>query len=130
YSHVIEESGSTERLRTCPQCRSPRFGDRDQVVPVLPLRHVSATVDPTRSAISDSSSERRIVPFSVLHTFAAEKTPDNIRQAWHLDNGFGAVSLRRATLRWLNLGWGAGPTVNVGSCEVKRPLFKVCRYCG
>ncbi|TCW20609.1 DEAD/DEAH box helicase [Dietzia cinnamea] len=114
---------------SCPACGAAGFADTDQVLDVVPLRTVSAQVMRDSATVDERHDERRRRRYSVARTLAWD--PPDAAPAWFVDNnGFGARYLRRADIRWINLGTGAGSTRLIGGTQPSAPQFRVCGYCG
>ncbi|OFT41257.1 hypothetical protein HMPREF3160_08030 [Arthrobacter sp. HMSC06H05] len=114
----------------CPSCGSLEFADRDQLVDVVEMTKVYATVDANRSAISDTHDDRTSARFSTQLSF---NVPEGGRgQAWYLTGtGFGMEYLQHVDMRWLNLGRvGGGPRRMFAHKEREVSLFRVCEACG
>ena len=114
----------------CPSCGSLEFADRDQLVDVVEMTKVYATVDANRSAISDAHDDRTSARFTTQLSF---NVPEGGRgQAWYLiGTGFGMEYLQHVDMRWLNLGRvGGGPRRMFAHKEREVSLFRVCEACG
>lgn len=125
-----EPVGEDSTAGPCPSCGAPAFADRDQVIDVVEMNKVSATVDSTYSAINDFHDERRSVRFRTQLSF---DIPDNGYGAeWYLQGtGFGMQYLSHVNMRWLNLGrFGGGGKKMFASTEMEAPMFRVCEHCG
>ncbi|BAC19705.1 DEAD/DEAH box helicase [Corynebacterium efficiens YS-314] len=113
---------------SCPQCGSPTWADKGQVLDVVQLRKVSAEVEKTRHTITDTRDDRYISRF---HSAVSYTVPEHGRgRSWYLSEGFGVEHLRQVELRWLNLGKGNGEKRLISGRELTSPLFSVCRHCG
>ncbi|MCT1463183.1 DEAD/DEAH box helicase [Corynebacterium sanguinis] len=114
----------------CPNCGAPGYADRAQLIAVVEMNKVSATVDRSRSTISDFDDDRRSARFQTLLSY---NVPDGGRgPAWYLQrSGFGMEYLPHVEMHWLNLGkFGSGNKLMASSQEVEAPLFRVCEHCG
>ncbi len=114
----------------CPECGSKGFADRDQLVDVVEMTKVYATVDAARSAISDITDDRTSVRFQTQLSF---NVPEGGKgKAWYLsDSGFGMEYLAHVEMRWLNLGrHGGGSRRTFAAVDRETPLFRVCERCG
>ncbi|KAB1503861.1 DEAD/DEAH box helicase [Corynebacterium sp. 320] len=114
----------------CPACGSHSFADRDQLIDVVEMTKVYATVDAARSAISDFADDRASQRYQTQLSFSV---PEGGRgAAWYLSgSGFGIEYLPHAQLRWLNLGrMGGGAKRMLAGQEKESPLFRVCEHCG
>nr|WP_242516873.1 DEAD/DEAH box helicase [Corynebacterium mendelii] len=120
-------NGPQTSASACPRCSAGGFADDGQVIPVVPLRKVSAQVDRTRANISDIMDERRQTYFHAVLT--ADIDPKQ-GTAWFNQEGFGAHYLPHLDITWLNLGKGDGEKLLVAGKEQTVPYFPVCRYCG
>ncbi|MGP6173770.1 DEAD/DEAH box helicase [Corynebacterium sp. A21] len=126
HSEILLPDGPTPGA--CPQCGSPVFADKGQIIEVLQLRKVSAEVEQTRSMITDNRDERNSARF---HTTVSFVIPEGGQgPGWYLSEGFGVEHLKQVELRWLNLGKGNGEKRRLGGREIDSPLFHVCRHCG
>ncbi|MDK6275108.1 DEAD/DEAH box helicase [Pseudoglutamicibacter cumminsii] len=114
----------------CPSCGSLEFADRDQLVDVVEMTKVYATVDAHRSAISDAHDDRTSARFSTQLSFNVPE--GGTGQAWYLTGtGFGMEYLQHVDMRWLNLGRvGGGPRRMFAHKEREVSLFRVCEACG
>lgn len=113
----------------CPACGAAGFADTDQLLDVVPLQKVSAQVMRDSAAVDERHDERRRRRYTVARTLAWD--PTDAAPAWFVDNnGFGARYLRRADIRWINLGTGPGATRLIGGTQPAAPRFRVCGYCG
>lgn len=127
-SHGELEPVETVSTSVCPACGSPGWADVGQLVPVVPLKRVSAAVDANRSAITDATDQRLTAKFNMAD---AINIPDNSRTgAWFLSGGFGAEFCRSVELRYTNLGRSEGAKRVFAGEEISAPLFQVCRHCG
>lgn len=126
YSVILQ--GDQHPATVCPGCRSRRFADPGQIIDVLPLRKVSAEVDPTRSGISEFSDGRRHMYFDIepTYTIPAGPTPP----AWYLSNGFGVRPIPTIDIHWTNLGNGSGEPMEIAGRTHKVGRFPVCPKCG
>ncbi|WP_220462749.1 DEAD/DEAH box helicase [Flaviflexus equikiangi] len=117
-----------EGPRPCPRCGHKGFADRGALLDVLPMKKVSAEVEQTKSAITDTAEDRTRVMFSMHVGFMV---PEHVEiDQWFVQNGFGAQYLRTVDIRWLNLGRGSGEEREFASRRYSAPLFRVCRHCG
>ena len=118
------------RVGACPECGSKGFADRNQLIDVVEMTKVYATVDAARSAINDISDDRTSLRFQTQLSF---DVPEGGRgKAWYLsDSGFGMEYLAHVEMRWLNLGrMGGGSPRTFAAVEREAPLFRVCERCG
>lgn len=114
----------------CPECGSKNFADRNQLVDVVEMTKVYATVDASRSAINDITDDRTSMRFQTQLSF---NVPEGGRgTAWYLsDSGFGMEYLAHVEMRWLNLGrHGGGTPRTFAALDRDAPLFRVCERCG
>lgn len=114
--------------RDCPRCGDKGFADSGAVLDILPLKKVSAEVEQTRSAITDSAEYRDRVRFNMHSSFVVPEGSDTSQ--WFIQNGFGAQYLRTVDIRWFNLGKGPGEERMFAGRKLAAPLFRVCRHCG
>lgn len=127
-SHAADELPGTTP-GACPSCGAAGWADAAQVVDVVPLRQVSAQVTRDAATVDERDDERRQRRYTTARTLSW--TPEDSRAPWFVDaNGFGVRYLRRADLRWLNLGTGPGSTLTLGGAQPAAPLFRLCEYCG
>lgn len=120
--------GAATGTGSCPNCGSPAYADKGQIIDVVQLRKVSAEVDRSRAAISDDRDDRSTTRFSQHVSYVV---PEGGRgSGWYLAQGFGVEHLPKVELRWLNLGRGNGERKLLSGHEVSSPLFHVCRHCG
>ncbi len=129
-SSDAEVAVAAPRVGACPECGSKGFADRDQLIDVVEMTKVYATVDAARSAINDISDDRTSLRF---HTQLSFDVPEGGRgKAWYLsDSGFGMEYLAHVEMRWLNLGrMGGGSQRTFAAVEREAPLFRVCERCG
>ena len=118
------------RVGACPECGAKGFADREQLVDVVEMTKVYATVDAARSAISDITDDRTSLRFQTQLSF---NVPEGGRgTAWYLsDSGFGMEYLAHVEMRWLNLGrHGGGSRRTFAAVDRETPLFRVCERCG
>ncbi|GAB6965514.1 MULTISPECIES: DEAD/DEAH box helicase [Corynebacterium] len=130
YSEIYPGAGEVPNKGPCPQCGEAKFGDISQVKSVVEMRKVSASVDYSRSAITDRFEDRRPTRFERVLSMVI---PDGaVGEGWYLaDTGFGIQYLPTVELRWLNLGKPAGGARQyLAGTEVEAPMFRVCRECG
>lgn len=114
----------------CPECGSKGFADLSQLVDVVEMSKMYATVDAARSAINDISDDRTSLRYQTQLSF---NVPEGGRgKAWYLsESGFGMEYLAQTEMRWLNLGrLGGGNKRTFASEEREAPLFRVCERCG
>lgn len=127
YSRV---EGPESTPEPCPTCGEPRFADAAQVKKVVEMSKVYASVDYSRSAITDARDDRSSVRFEQALSMVV---PDNgYGESWFLTGtGFGIRYVPSVEMRWLNLGRAVGG-VRETLCgeDVEAPLFRVCRECG
>ncbi|MEX3517750.1 DEAD/DEAH box helicase [Corynebacterium camporealensis] len=114
----------------CPSCGSPAFAERGQLIDVIEMSKVYASVDASKSAISDRDDERRSLMFQTQLSFSVPEGGHGT--AWYLaGSGFGMEHLPRVDMRWLNLGkHGGGSKKMLAGSEREAPLFRVCERCG
>ncbi|MCL8494290.1 DEAD/DEAH box helicase [Corynebacterium sp. B5-R-101] len=125
-----EVAVAAPHVGACPECGAKGFADRDQLINVVEMTKVYATVDAARSAINDISDDRTSLRF---HTQLSFDVPEGGRgKAWYLsDSGFGMEYLAHVEMRWLNLGrLGGGSQRTFAAVECEAPLFRVCERCG
>lgn len=125
-----EKNGESTGAGPCPSCGEPAFADRDQVIDVVEMNKVSATVDSANSSINDFHDERRSTRFQTQLSF---DVPENgYGSEWYLQGtGFGMQYLSHVNMRWLNLGrFGGGGKKMFASTEMEAPMFRVCEHCG
>lgn len=120
--------GPDDHTATCPACGDPGFADAGQLIEVIPMRRVSASVDASRAAINDFRDERAVTRFHQHMVMSVDK-PEAGAQ-WYISCGFGAHYLPRVDLRWLNLGRGEGKPLMLAGDEVQAPKFSLCKECG
>ncbi|MGP5592169.1 DEAD/DEAH box helicase [Corynebacterium flavescens] len=114
----------------CPACGAPGFADREQLVDVVEMSKVYASVDSARSAISDNRDDRATKRFQTQLSYRVPEGGHG--KAWYLsDSGFGMEYLPHVDMRWLNLGcFGGGAKRVFAAAEREAPLFRVCEHCG
>ena len=114
----------------CPACGSPGFADREQLVDVVEMSKVYASVDSSRCAISDIHDDRTSVRFQTQLSYRIPEGGHGT--AWYLsDSGFGMEYLPHVEMRWLNLGrYGGGAKRVFAAAEREAPMFRVCEHCG
>ncbi|OFQ55125.1 DEAD/DEAH box helicase [Corynebacterium sp. HMSC074H12] len=125
-----EVAVAAPRVGACPECGSKGFADRNQLIDVVEMTKVYATVDAARSAINDITDDRTSLRFQTQLSF---DVPEGGRgKAWYLsDSGFGMEYLSHVEMRWLNLGrMGGGSPRTFAAVEREAPLFRVCERCG
>lgn len=126
YSAIL--LGENHAPGSCPECGSPGFADKGQIIDVVQMRKVSSEVEQTRAIISDNRDDRYSARF---HQHVSFTVPDGGRGAsWYLTEGFGVEHLRQVEIRWLNLGQGNGQKLPLSGGEMDAPLFRVCKHCG
>src|SRR5699024_9982699 len=114
---------------SCPACGAAGDGDADQLSGVSPSRRVAAPVARDSATVDARHEARQRRRFTVARTLAW--TSDEASSAWFVENnGFGARYLRKADVRWLNLGTGHGAQLMVGGDQPAAPRFRLCEYCG
>ncbi len=129
-SYSEESTDDAAGAGPCPNCKAPGFADRAQLIAVVEMNKVSATVDKSRSTINDFDEDRRQVRYETLLTYSV---PEGGRgQRWFLESsGFGMEYLPHVDMRWLNLGrMGSGNKIMAASQDLEAPLFRVCEHCG
>lgn len=126
----VEEEIDNKTAHSCPACGSPKFKDRAQLIDVVEMRRVSATVDGTKPSVRSFDDERRSTHYQVHMSFSIPRGGEG--PAWFLENsGFGMQYLPVVTMRWMNLGnFGQGARVELAGREIQAPKFRVCEYCG
>lgn len=118
-----------DSVGACPSCGAAGYADAAQVLDVVPLRRVAAQVSRDSATVDERHDERRSRRYSVARTLAFR--PEDEAAAWFVDdNGFGARYLRRADIRWINLGTGPGAPRMIGGDQPAAPQFRLCAYCG
>lgn len=125
-----EVAVAAPRVGACPECGAKGFADRKQLVDVVEMTKVYATVDAARSAINDITDDRTSLRFQTQLSF---DVPEGGRgKAWYLsDSGFGMEYLPHVEMRWLNLGrQGGGMPLTFAAVDREAPLFRVCERCG
>lgn len=130
HSEIYPGTDEAPATGPCPKCGDPHFADISQVKNVVQMRKVSASVDYSRSAITDRFEDRRTTRFEQALSMVV---PNNgYGKGWYLTNtGFGIQYLPSVEMRWLNLGRPAGGIrQNLAGVEVETPMFRVCRECG
>lgn len=114
----------------CPSCGAAAYADQKQVVDVVEMNRVYASVDQSNSAIRDFDEDRTSKRFQTQLSFSI---PDGGQgESWYLvGSGFGLQYLPQIDMRWLNLGSyeGGSPREFAGN-SVDAPLFRVCQHCG
>ncbi|RAV32166.1 DEAD/DEAH box helicase [Corynebacterium heidelbergense] len=118
------------QVRSCPRCNDAGFADTSQVLNVVEMSKVYASVDYARSAITDATDDRAAQRFE--RTVSMIVPPGGYGRGWYLENtGFGVQYLPKVELRWLNLGRpvGGGRHTLCGE-EIEAPQFRMCRQCG
>jgi hypothetical protein len=118
-------------ITACPRCAEPAAADTGQVLRTLPFRKASAYASRELAQRDDDSDDRRRTPFTVITTVDAD--PADVATAWRLDEyQFGVELLRRADIRWVNLGPSArrGASLRMAGCEEPAALFETCSSCG
>ncbi|MBB1011629.1 ATP-dependent helicase YprA (DUF1998 family) [Dietzia kunjamensis] len=114
---------------SCPACGAAGYADSAQVIDVVPLRRVAAQVTRDSATVDERHEDRVRRRFTVARTLSWKS--DDAAAPWFVDNnGFGAQYLRRADVRWLNLGTGPGAQLMIGGDQPAAPLFRLCEYCG
>lgn len=114
---------------SCPACGAAGYADTDQLIDVIPLRRVAAQVTRDSATVDERHEDRHRRRFTVARTLAWRS--DDASSAWFVENnGFGARYLRKADVRWLNLGTGHGAQLIVGGDQPAAPRFRLCEYCG
>ncbi|AKK12016.1 DEAD/DEAH box helicase [Corynebacterium uterequi] len=130
YSEVYPAAAELPIVGPCPACGAAKFADLSQVLTVVEMRRVSASVDYSRSAITDRSDDRQIARFERALSMVI---PDGgVGASWFLTHtGFGIQYLPQVEMRWLNLGRPVGGETSwLMGQEVETPKFWVCRECG
>ncbi|WP_151641604.1 DEAD/DEAH box helicase [Corynebacterium sp. 11A] len=127
YSRV--ETPDSDTL-PCPHCGDARFADAAQVINVVEMTRVYASVDYSRSAITDAKDDRTSVRFERALSMVVPE--GGYGEGWFLrETGFGIRYLPSVNMRWLNLGRAqGGMRQSLCGAEVETPMFRVCRECG
>lgn len=114
----------------CPKCGDAHFADRGQLMEVVEMTKVYASVDHDRSSIDSFSDTRTIRRFQTYLSYVVPE--DRVGESWFLkDSGFGVQYLPKVEMRWVNLGpVGVGHKKFLANTEIDAPLFRVCRHCG
>ncbi|MCZ2859984.1 DEAD/DEAH box helicase [Blastococcus sp. VKM Ac-2987] len=118
-------------ISACPRCDDPAAADTGQIVRTLPFRKASAYASRELAQRDEDSDDRRRTSFTVLTTVDAD--PADIAVAWGLeDYQFGAEVLRRADIRWINVGPAArnGASLRIAGNEEAASRFEACTSCG
>lgn len=125
---AIETAETTPSV--CPACGEAKFADGAQVKNVVEMSKVYASVDYSRSAISEQNDKRTSTRFEQALSIVIP--PNGFGKGWFLqDTSFGIQFLPSVEMRWLNLGIAKGGVKqNLAGNEVQTPLFRVCRECG
>lgn len=115
---------------SCPSCGSSHFADQGQLMDVVEMTKVYASVDEERSSIDTFTEQRLNSAFQSHLSFVIPEGGSG--PSWFLSgSGFGVNYLPRVTMRWVNLGpVGAGHRKTFAATEIEAPLFRVCRHCG
>jgi ATP-dependent helicase YprA (DUF1998 family) len=124
-------SGPVTPVAKCPRCEDPAAGDTGQILNTLPFRKASAYASRELAQRDDDTDDRRRAVFTVRTTVDAD--PADVTSAWGLSEyQFGAEVLRRADIRWVNLGLAArrGAAFRMAGEEDAAPLFEACTSCG
>jgi ATP-dependent helicase YprA (DUF1998 family) len=115
----------------CPRCLDPAAADTGQVLLTLPFRKASAYASRELAQRDEDSDDRRRTSFTILTTVDAD--PADVTSAWGLDDyQFGVEVLRRADIRWVNVGPSArnGATLRMAGNEEPASRFEACTSCG
>ena len=118
-------------ITSCPRCLDPAAADTGQVVRTLPFRKASAYASRELAQRDEDTDERRRTAFTLVATVDAD--PGDVTAAWGLQNyQFGAEVLRRADVRWINLGPTArrGATWRIAGSDQAPSMFEACTSCG
>lgn len=118
-------------IAACPRCEEPAAADTGQVLRSLPFRKASAYASRELAQRDDDTDDRRRTPFTVITTVDAD--PADVATAWRLEGyQFGVEVLRRADIRWVNLGPSArrGASLRMAGTEEAAALFEACTSCG
>jgi hypothetical protein len=118
-------------ITACPRCDDPAAADTGQIVRTLPFRKASAYASRELAQRDEDSDDRRRTSFTVITTVDAD--PADIAVAWGLEDfQFGAEVLRRADIRWINVGPSArnGASLRIAGTEEAAPRFEACTSCG
>lgn len=131
YSEPVLSVGESRSVGACPECGAAAYADRAQVIDVVQMSKVYASVDQERSAITESTDQRTEKRYQVQMSF---NIPEGGRgPAWYLEGtGFGMHYLPHVSMRWMNLGMQSvgGNKRLLGGAEMEAPLFRICRHCG
>ncbi|MEB8324545.1 DEAD/DEAH box helicase [Dietzia kunjamensis] len=123
------ETVVTDTVGACPSCGAAGFADSAQVLDVVPLRRVAAQVSRDSATVDERHDERLSRRYTVARTLTF-RTEDGAG-AWFVDGtSLGAHYLRRADIRWINLGTGPGASRMIGGNQPAAPHFRLCEYCG
>ena len=127
YAEVQEDTVSGG---PCPSCGTPHFEDVGQLIDVVEMQRVAATVDGSKTGVRSFHDERKSARYQVNMAFSVPEGGQG--PAWFLKNsGFGMQYLPMVTMRWLNLGQvGQGLKLRLSGREVNAPRFRLCEYCG
>jgi ATP-dependent helicase YprA (DUF1998 family) len=124
-----EPAGVT--IAACPRCEEPAAADTGQVLRTLPFRKASAYASRELAQRDEDTDDRRRTPFTVITTVDAD--PADVATAWGLEGyQFGVEVLRRADIRWVNLGPAArrGASLRMAGVEEAAAMFEACTSCG
>ena len=121
----------SETVTACPRCEDPAAADTGQVLRTLPFRKASAYASRELAQRDEDTDDRRRTPFTIVTTVDAD--PADVATAWGLEGyQFGVEVLRRADIRWVNLGEATrrGASLRMAGTEEAAPLFETCTSCG
>jgi ATP-dependent helicase YprA (DUF1998 family) len=121
----------SEPITACPRCEDPAAADTGQVLRTLPFRKASAYASRELAQRDEDTDDRRRTPFTIITTVDAD--PADVATAWGLEGyQFGVEVLRRADIRWVNLGESTrrGASLRLAGTEEAAPLFETCTSCG
>lgn len=137
YSEVYPDCHDVKDVPSagaCRECGDAAFGSTDEkygnVIPVVTLRKVSATIDAENSSIDSAREEREDNRYERVLTIDVPK--GGYGKEWYLQNtGFGVQNLSSVEMRWLNLGRPVGVEKKwLTGREVEALNFSLCRHCG
>src|SRR5690606_34456424 len=116
----------------CPRCGDPRWADKGQVRPMLPMTTVRSVSDLVRSTISDDTEERESEQYQLHQLFEVGQSAGGVLLP---ELAFGFEYLPAVTLTEVNLGLKSvlergGPKLGVGGEAASVEGFPTCRDCG
>jgi len=118
-------------ISSCPRCGDVAAADTGQISKTLPFRKASAYSSRDRAERADDHDDRKRTVFTLRTTVDAD--PADISAAWRLEDfPFGVEVLRRADIRWVNLGPAErhGAALEIAGEEVSATQFDTCTRCG